>query len=700
MVPKRKNDDNGGPPDQSDGNDNSPQPLDNQNTEPLKPPGNGRVTRSVAAKRGTPVPDEVEPPQPKKVQKGGKKGPPRKKLELDEEMTRADMNDTLENQREGLVNALRTAERSAEAVVAATVTRATRMRLSDARKAATATYEDSLHFRVPQFRSQFAEHIDDGESIKKPLRKEGAPVLWTYTGYYRDDLWPKLESYERHNVGTTETLNMPALNPNELHLIVPAARRAAVGLGEVDPPVMMAPINLGLDIDAIERRRASIEDDPAPKKNVAVDGTPMLETHTQRRARQMQQFYTPATKDNPSRRIFPTNLYVHETIPTARNLDKTLLDTGVVISAGESSYNWNDSYDQTDIVKLGYIAVEEGMVVEARPGENDTPPRSPSPELPSGDRQPDPGVSGLLREFARPRPEFPKTYQLVPTTDWAETTYGRREREHAYMDIRPPSPVLSPPHSPIFPVKTAANTFHVPADIPRNHPGFRGYRSKFKDKYSVNFQDWPAFKTAPEGRGKEVVYEPLDIAALKPNQQKRWDVEVPGLDANGRFEVPAPEGTSMRLYREAFDMEYQPPIRPGAPVPDEESDDEGDLFRESYLESSGGQGGGSATQGDGGEGGRPEGGSGPQEGRDGGQISASGSKDGGDGGQINEGGSQDGAGPDQTNGGPAQSGNNPYQSSESPTHSTGSSGNSSGAGHPAGGPPQAPNGEDDKAPKK
>lgn len=275
-------------------------------------------------------------------------------------------------------------------------------------------------------------------------------------------------------------------------------------------------------------------------------------------------------------------------------MDKTLLDTGVFISAGESSYNWNDSYDQTDIVKPGYLAVEEGMIAKIPPGERDVPPRSPSPEISDDERQTDEGVEGLLWEFARKKRDH-KTYELVPTTTWAETTYGRREREHAYVDIRPPSPVLSPPHSPIFPVKTAANTFHVPADIPHNHPNFRDYRSKYKDKYSVGFQDWPSFKQAPEGRGKEVVYEPLDIAALNPNQQLRWDDGTPSLDHNGRFKLPAPEGTSMRLYREAFNIPYTPPIWADRNVEGEESDDEGDLFRQSYLACSGGQGGGSAT---------------------------------------------------------------------------------------------------------
>jgi hypothetical protein len=648
----------------TDDNGDFPQPSEDNDHNHPQPPNDARQTRSTSRKlrESTPAPDGGESPQPKRA-KNRKPEPQqtkrakrednqereRSRLLSEEKLTPAEINAALEQKRKLLREELRAAAAAAEipgfdfqkqeqirirheetsanqrnlikevnkAVEGAdSFVAKKRMDKHQARRAATAKYEDSLHFRVPERRKQYNEHIDqDGEPIKKAFRDKAAPVLWTNSGQYGDALWMTFESYERHNVGMTETINMPALDPNELHLIVPAARRFPVGLGRANPPVVLAPINIGSNVEAIERRRASIEDHPAEEETVAVDGTAMLETHTQRRARQMQPFREEETEDNGYRRTVPTNLYVHDTIPTARNLDKTFLETGVFISAGESSYNWNDSYDQTDIVKPGYLAVEEGMVVETQPGEKDAPPRSPSPGPPASQKQIDEGVEGLLWEFVLPRPEHDKTYELVPTTTWSETTYGRREREHAYMDIRPPSPVLSPPHSPIFPAKTAANTFHVPADIPRNHANFKDLRRKFKDKYSVNFQDWPSFKQAPEGKGKEVIYEPLDIAALQPNQQKRWDAEAVILDSNGRFALPAPEGTSMRLYREAFKTPYEPPIRPGGLVQDEESDDEGDLFRLSYLECSGVQGGASASQGDGGAGGGADGGCGPQEGK-------------------------------------------------------------------------------------
>ncbi|KAH5238959.1 hypothetical protein HBI49_222310 [Parastagonospora nodorum] len=660
--PPKSSDEKSGYPPQlyTDDNGDLLQPSEDNNHVHPQPPNDVRQMRSASRKlqENIPTPDggeslqpkraknrKPEPQQTKRAKRGDNEEPERSRLLSEEGLTPAEINAALEQQKKLLREELRAAAAAAEipgfdfqkqkqiqirheetpanqrnlikevnkAVEGADSFKTqNRMDKHQARTAATAKYEDSLHFRVPERRKQYNEHIDqDGELIKKAFRDKAAPVLWIDSGHYGEALRTTFESYERHNVGMTETINIPALDPNELHLIVPAARRFPVGLGRAHPPVVLAPINMGLNFDTIERRRASIEDNPAEEKNVAVDGIAMLETHTQRRARQMQPFREEETEDNEYRRTVPTNLYVHDTIPTARNLDKTFLETGVFISAGESSYNWNDSYDQTDIVKPGYLAVEEGMVVETQPGENDAPPRSPSPGPPVSQRQIDEGVEGLLWEFVLPRPEQDKTYELVPTTTWAENTYGRREREHAYMDIRPPSPVLSPPHSPIFPAKTAANTFHVPADIPRNHANFRNLRSKFKDKYSVNFQDWPSFKQAPEGEGKEVIYEPLDIAALQPNQQKRWGAGAVLLDSNGRFALPAPEGTSMRLYREAFKTPYEPPVRPEGLVQDEESDDEGDLFRLSYLECSGVQGSRSAPQGDGGAVADADGGGGP-----------------------------------------------------------------------------------------
>ena len=83
-----------------------------------------------------------------------------------------------------------------------------------------------------------------------------------------------------------------------------------------------------------------------------------------------------------------------------------------------------------------------------------------------------------------------------------------------------------------------------------------------------------------------MTYEPLDIAALPKNLQEQHSLGTPALDESGRYALPAPDGTSMRLLREALNEPCQPPRRFVATGEEEESDDEGDLFREAYLEGS------------------------------------------------------------------------------------------------------------------
>jgi hypothetical protein len=309
----------------------------------------------------------------------------------------------------------------------------------------------------------------------------------------------------------------------------------------------------------------------------------MKEVHSLRQAREAEAIGT------------ATGIYFSDKVPTARSLDRIRLQSGLFVAAGESSHDWNVSYDQMDIVKTGCIAVEKGKLVDEEGKLKDSSGNSEehledakgmgekAPTIDVAEQYPEDGVEGLLNEFCRDKQPH-KEYTLVPTTAFAEISYGRREREHAHLNLQPSSPVLSPPHSPIF-MDAPAGKPVIPVDVPEKHEAFHRNRRQFQDPYGVNYRQWPAFKGSRQGRGFKVTYEPLDIAALPKNLQEQHNSGTPALDESGRFALPAPDGTSMRLLREALNEPCQPPRRFVA-TGEEESDDEGDLFREAYLEGS------------------------------------------------------------------------------------------------------------------
>jgi hypothetical protein len=126
----------------------------------------------------------------------------------------------------------------------------------------------------------------------------------------------------------------------------------------------------------------------------------------------------------------------------------------------------------------------------------------------SEERQQSDGVVGLLNEFCEPERPL-KSFTLIETTAWSEATYGRREREYTYMDVRPPSLVVSPPHSPIYPQKTAEHTIHIPADVPRERARVVEYHKKFKDQYGVNYRTFYTLEMRNQATGTRSHTKPL-----------------------------------------------------------------------------------------------------------------------------------------------------------------------------------------------
>ncbi|KAH7396951.1 hypothetical protein DE146DRAFT_736974 [Phaeosphaeria sp. MPI-PUGE-AT-0046c] len=443
-----------------------------------------------------------------------------------------------------------------------------------ARRAATRLYEDFMYFQSPQRRTQYNEHIDSWEKeMKNPFRKEMAPgKLFGEDPRNDGELRALIESFEQRGIGTLEETGLQRRGPAELHTLIPTRRRraAGVGAGELDDD---APeVILSIDEEAIERRRAQIED-------VQGDIT-MKETHSERRAREVAAL----GKD------LPTKWFVNEFVPTAVSFDRTRQESGLFIAAGETSRDWLDSYDSLDIVKPGVTAVERTLLHLGSDAES---------EDEDDQDQPQPDYPGSINEFSKEKQPH-KTYRLVPTTQFAETAYGRREREHIHMFLAPSSPVDSPPHSPI-------PRTDIQHDFQKADPEHLKYRAKLRDPHGILYKQWP-------NPSLEVPYAPVDVAALPTQLQARYQSSEKGLgdadilDGARVFNGPAPEGTSMRLLREAKGQKYRPPIRPpparrgpwdsdddgsdgGGEVDpggdDGDSDfDDGDLFRRAYMEAS------------------------------------------------------------------------------------------------------------------
>jgi hypothetical protein len=239
------------------------------------------------------------------------------------------------------------------------------------------------------------------------------------------------------------------------------------------------------------------------------------------------------------------------------------------------------------IVKPGFIAVEQNKILDIVEGDDVSMTLEHTGYRSEDNQQSEGGVEGLLNEFCAGKREE-KEYRHIYTTAWAETTYGRRERKHVHMMVQPSSPVESPPHSPISPET-------ILADLPKVIPDSRKYDQKIRDQYGVRYPQWPQFSASRKsygGGGYKVAYGPLDIDALPENLRPQAFEVKNLLDQKSMFILPAPDGTSMRLLREALNEPYGSPLSESPPVEDEESDDEGDLFRVSYIEGSRVEGGG------------------------------------------------------------------------------------------------------------
>ncbi|KAI4938381.1 hypothetical protein J4E85_000821 [Alternaria conjuncta] len=180
------------------------------------------------------------------------------------------------------------------------------------------------------------------DRIQQSIRDGQPPGLLSGDDAYDKFLRPILKSLEDDKVGQTETLDYNNMGPHHLHVRIPRAKSQAVGLGRPRFPPLDPPINLKLDVDAIEKRRKKVEDENKDEE--------MDESHSERRARE-----TGLSEG------LPTDSHVNDALATANDLSRTRLESGLFISAGETWNDWETSDERDAPNELYDPPTEEEM---------------------------------------------------------------------------------------------------------------------------------------------------------------------------------------------------------------------------------------------------------------------------------------------------------------------------------------------------
>jgi hypothetical protein len=266
-----------------------------------------------------------------------------------------------------------------------------RIEAHEQRVVAASLYEDFLYYQTPEYRNNYLEHIDKDKGKDGNAMRKGQPpaLLGEDDSSYDKELRPIIESFERDGVGMTEEAYQN-IGPDFLHVRVPRPRTFAQGLGRPVSPPVLSPMELDIDIEAIEKRRREVED--------VNDDPEMSESHSERRVRESELLSRPRTGG-----------YDNQALPTAKDLSRTRLESGLFIAAGETWNDWDPSYDHLDLVAPGRIVKL---------------PAKPTSEVEEDE----------IDEFCEPQ-TTPVQYDAgvghhhIEVTPWAEAADGRRERD-------------------------------------------------------------------------------------------------------------------------------------------------------------------------------------------------------------------------------------------------------------------------------
>jgi hypothetical protein len=500
-----------------------------------------------------------------------------------------------------------------------------RLAFHEARRDAELMYEDFLFYQAPAMRRNIPGIITFTPADIVKNRGRFVPQLWGDDEKKNTKGVAHQLSQAFHHLGIGgPTWRGETVTHDKLMHFTPNGRRRPTGVGKphwpkIRPSGLDCPLDIPLDEANIEARRLEIERER---------GGTMNGVHDQRR------------KAEIASRVVENDFLLREALKNTRNNK-----TGLYISANERPNDWPVSYDCLDRVRSGFICINPQAVTRNHQIQERRRSRERRGET-SIEESPKEVVNHLL------------------TTQWWETTYGRREY-HVHEQRRPASPVDSPPHSPrpppyddpdynprlsdVSPPPTPAARVTrasaarekarsdgkvtgeeeegqgppkmIPVDVPDTDNLYERYKMEFRDHYGIQTPIWPTKK-------RTVPYHPVDMATLVKEQLDKL-TEKEGLpqlqdnllDLHGKHMRPAPEGTSMGIVRDILHRngttrgadgdkdDYRVPtkyktshLRADDRVREAEdddiyqdnqvnsgveSDDEGDLFTQSYRAGSG-----------------------------------------------------------------------------------------------------------------
>jgi hypothetical protein len=412
----------------------------------------------------------------------------------------------------------------------------------EGRKYATALYEDFMYYQNPRNRKAFEKNTKKNttkaqEKLAGQIGKIPMVMGLTQDQYYDQQAEPYVRGMRRSHVGVADRLKRRAIF-QELHIHTPHPRRQMAGLGR--PRFhRVPPIDLDLDENQIETRRHEV-DSRIDYQTAGLE----FRTHDERRVAQ-------AKMDALTR--------------TSAQLDRMRTAGGVFLAARERSDDWPTSYKCFGIVTNGMIPNIPAKVITK--DDDDMPDAEDFAENKDDEADTTPISSDQLFEFARrkrPQREY-EDEDMHVTTAWAEADAGRREW-HEYQFLAPSSEVGSPP---------LAAQSEIDLDTVPDVLGARvltsfereTYRDRQEDHYGLLEDNWPR-------TGLRVPYDPKSFDHVRHERSRNVGWVHPLLKA------PVDLG------------EWEGNQGGGGGSSGDESDDEGDLFRESYMECSQAQGGG------------------------------------------------------------------------------------------------------------
>jgi hypothetical protein len=429
-----------------------------------------------------------------------------------------------------------------------------RLAFHEARRDAELMYEDFLFYQTPAMRRNIPGVITFTPADLVKSKGRFVPQLWGDDEKKNTKGVAHQLSQAFHHLGIGgPRWREEAVTHDKLMHFTPNGRRRPTGVGKphwpkIRPSLLHCPLDIPLDEANIEARRLEIERDRGGTRNGV---------HDQRR------------KAEIASRVVENDIVLREALKNTRNNN-----TGLYISANERPNDWPVSYDCLSRVRSGFICINPQAATRNHQIQERRRSRERRGEIVI-EESPMEVVNHLL------------------TTQWWETTYGRREY-HVHEQRRPASPVDSPPHSPRPPPyddpdynprlsdvspsptptvrvtrasaareKARSNgqvtgeeeegqgpPKSIPVDLPATDDLYERYKMEFSDHYGIQTLIWPTEE-------RTVPYHPVDMATLVREQfHKLTDkgglpqLQDNLLDLHRKYMRPAPEGTSMGIVRD------------------------------------------------------------------------------------------------------------------------------------------------------